>query len=95
MEGDIIEHQNWWLNGASSLSRQQEITTFTSIEIKMLGTEAAADSSDVVLELDIICRCSNNSIESNIICKEVNIAIRKNFARNIIDVNNEEKWTQH
>ena len=79
----------------SSLQRQQEITTFTSIEIKMLGTEAATDSSDVVLELDIIRRCSNNSIESDIVCEEVNIAIRKNFARNIIDENNEEKWTQH
>ena len=78
----------------SSLPRQQEIT-FTSTEIKMLGTEAAADSSDVVLELDIICRCSNNSIESNIVCEEVNIAIRNNFARNIMDVNNEEKWAQH
>ena len=53
----------------------------------MLGTQAAADGRDIVLELVIICRCSNNSIESNIVSKKVTIAIRKNFAH-IIDVNN-------
>ena len=58
----------------SSLSRQQEITTFTSIKIKILETEVAADSGNVVLELDTVHRCSNNSIESNIVSEKVDIA---------------------
>ena len=61
----------------------------------MLGSKTGTNSSNVFLEDGVVHRSSNDSVEGNIVSKKVYVTIRMYFVYNIINVDDEEKWTQH
>ena len=65
------------------------------IKIEVFRVESGGNGCNVTLEADIIFRCTNCSVESNIICEEIYIALWQDLVHNIIYIDYKKEGAEH